>query len=64
MAEPTHSKKNDADLVDMVHSENQAGSFLAVTDNLLMFVALWWLFSLRMRVEVRCCQNSLLRTGY
>jgi hypothetical protein len=53
MAEPTLAKKDDAELVDMLHSENQAGLVLYATHGLLMSCSLWWLCALRMRVEVR-----------
>ncbi len=61
-AKPTHSTKNDGDLVKIVHSENEAGFILSSMDNLLMFCSLWWLFSLRMRVQVRYCQRLLPQT--
>jgi hypothetical protein len=46
------SKKNERELVKLVKSENEAGFFLSSIDNLAMFCSLWWLFSLRMRVQV------------
>jgi hypothetical protein len=52
-AKPTRSRKNDGRLIKMVHSENEVGFILSGLDNLLMFCTLWWLFSLRMRVQVR-----------
>ncbi|ERF68996.1 hypothetical protein EPUS_06683 [Endocarpon pusillum Z07020] len=49
-AEP-RNPKNDGELLRTVQSENEAGFLLSSMDNLFMFCALWWLFSLRMRVE-------------
>lgn len=57
-AEP-RNQKNDGELLRMVQSENEAGFLLSSMDNLFMFCALWWLFSLRMRVEVRSCEMCL-----
>lgn len=57
-AEP-RNPKNDGELLTLVQSENEAGFLLSSMDNLFMFCALWWLFSLRRRVEVRLFETCL-----
>ena len=52
-AEPSQlKKKNDGDLLGNVPLENLTGCILFITDNFLMVCSLWWLLSLRMKVEV------------
>jgi hypothetical protein len=60
-ADSRHPKKMHRALVDMAQAENEAGFLLSGIDNLLMFCAIWWLFSLRMRVEVCSYLGMLLR---
>lgn len=47
-----YQKKNDKQKIDAVVSENEYGLALAALDLGLMFATLWWLVSLRARIQV------------
>ena len=49
---PTRSKKNEGEMIKLATAENETGFFLSGMDNVLMLCSLWWLCSLRMRVQV------------